>query len=76
MIPFVIDDPKMATSVRLIHFKNSPTTIQGRAYSAHALDQMQNRGFTPSVIEQTIGKSSYSTGKNPGTMVFMIVLMK
>lgn len=50
--------------------RNSPTNIQGRAYSAHALDQMQNRGFTPSIIEQTIKKGSYSAGKNPGTMVY------
>ena len=50
--------------------KISPATIQGRPYSAHALDQMQNRGFTPSVIEQTIKKGSYSAGKKPGTMTY------
>ena len=33
---------------------NQPTTIGGRDYSGHALDQMQNRGTTPSVVENTI----------------------
>lgn len=33
---------------------NQPTTIGGRDYSGHALDQMQNRGATPSVVENTI----------------------
>jgi hypothetical protein len=28
--------------------------IKGRAYSGHALDQMQNRGIPPSVVEETI----------------------
>ena len=32
------------------------TTIQNRLYSGHALDQMQNRGFVPSVVENTINK--------------------
>lgn len=34
--------------------RNSPTTIGGRQYSGHALDQMQNRGLMPSVVENTI----------------------
>jgi len=31
---------------------------------------MQNRGFTPSVIEHTIKNGSHSIGKNPGTMAY------
>lgn len=34
--------------------RNNPTIIQERKYSAHALDQMQNLGIPPSVVEQTI----------------------
>ncbi|MCW5746787.1 MAG: DUF4258 domain-containing protein [Alphaproteobacteria bacterium] len=34
--------------------RNSATTIGGRQYSGHALDQMQNRGIMPSVVENTI----------------------
>jgi hypothetical protein len=34
--------------------RNSPANILGRDYSAHALDQMQNRGIMPSVVENTI----------------------
>jgi RHS repeat-associated protein len=33
---------------------NTPTVINGRAYSGHALDQMQGRGLVPSVVENTI----------------------
>ena len=38
--------------------RNKPTTINGRDYSGHSLDQMQNRGVMPSVVENTI-----NTGK-------------
>ncbi|MCC9395810.1 DUF4258 domain-containing protein, partial [Enterobacter hormaechei subsp. steigerwaltii] len=48
--------------------------INGRQYSGHALDRMQDRGIMPSVIENTIqtgqqigikdGKTSYYDSKN------------
>jgi len=34
--------------------QNVRTVINGREYSGHALDQMQGRGFVPSVVEDTI----------------------
>lgn len=34
--------------------RNQPAIIRGMEYSGHALDQMQNRGFVPSLIENTI----------------------
>ena len=33
---------------------NAPTTIGGRQYSGHAIDQMQARGVPPSAVENTI----------------------
>ncbi|MBX9681577.1 MAG: SEC-C domain-containing protein [Gemmataceae bacterium] len=33
---------------------NAPTTINGRPYAGHAIDQMQARGIPPSVVENTI----------------------
>lgn len=36
---------------------NQPTTIYGRGYTMHALDRMQERGLTPTVIEATINQS-------------------
>jgi RHS repeat-associated protein len=42
--------------------RNEATEIGGRQYSAHALDQMQNRGVVPSVVENTISTGSkYAT---------------
>ncbi|WP_260466945.1 hemagglutinin repeat-containing protein [Enterobacter cloacae] len=34
--------------------RNQPATISNREYSGHALDRMQDRGVTPSVVENTI----------------------
>jgi len=34
--------------------RNAPESIAGRDYTGHALDQIQNRGLTPSVVENTI----------------------
>ncbi|MFI7974628.1 VENN motif pre-toxin domain-containing protein, partial [Serratia marcescens] len=34
--------------------RNQPGTIRNREYSGHALDRMQDRGITPSVVENTI----------------------
>lgn len=50
--------------------RNKPAIIKGRSYSSHALDQMQNRGFMPSVIEETILKGSRSVGKHQNTIVY------
>ncbi|MDE3046642.1 MAG: DUF4258 domain-containing protein [Verrucomicrobiota bacterium] len=36
--------------------RNSVTDIEGRLYRGHALDQMQNRGIPPSIVEQAIQK--------------------
>jgi len=52
------------------YVRNKPVNIQGRAYSGHALDQMQNRGFNPSVIEETIQNGASIPNKVVGRMQF------
>lgn len=49
--------------------RNQATTINGRRFSGHALDQMQNRGVTPAVVENTIQQGQpFATA--PGTSGF------
>ncbi|WP_095834048.1 DUF4258 domain-containing protein [Brenneria goodwinii] len=48
--------------------RNQPGTISNREYSGHALDRMQDRGITPSVVENTI-KNGKSTPSRSGTTV-------
>jgi len=46
---------------------NLPATINGIDYSGHALDQMQGRGFMPSVVENTLQVGTPFPGNLPGT---------
>ncbi len=46
--------------------RNVDTVIAGRNYGGHALDQMQNRGLTPRVVENTIQKGVLSDDPIPG----------
>ncbi|HKV23101.1 MAG TPA: RHS repeat-associated core domain-containing protein [Candidatus Acidoferrum sp.] len=46
---------------------NAPATILGREYSGHALDRMQGRGLTPTVVEEIIASGTESAGTEPGT---------
>lgn len=49
---------------------NSPAVINGQSYSGHALDQMQGRGLTPSVVQDVINNPVRTTlGNTPGTTV-------
>lgn len=50
---------------------NQPATIGGRDYSGHALDQMRNRGVTPSVVENTISSGTRVPGNTPGTFEYV-----
>ncbi|GAA5264102.1 hypothetical protein ACOSOMT5_P0522 [Acidiphilium sp. MT5] len=43
-----LENPKYQPS------RNTPATINGREFSGHALDQMQNRGIPPSAVENAI----------------------
>ena len=46
---------------------NSPATIAGREYSGHALDRMQGRGLTPSVVDEAIQYGVSTPGSRLGT---------
>ena len=48
---------------------NSPATISGREYSGHALDRMQQRGLTPSMVESVIQNGIKSIGNLPNRIV-------
>lgn len=47
--------------------RNNPTNIDGRNYSGHALDRMQDRGIMPSVVKDTIKHGSQTVGKKSTT---------
>lgn len=51
--------------------RNLPKTIDGRKYSGHALDQMQNRGVPPSVVEDALRPENLvGPGNRPDTLVY------
>jgi len=51
--------------------RNKATTIGNREYTGHALDQMQNRGLTPTVVEDTISSRNYvGPGNRPNTKIY------
>jgi filamentous hemagglutinin len=47
--------------------RNLPGVVNGREFSGHAFDRMQERGFTPTMIELTIRYGITSEGNIPGT---------
>ena len=48
---------------------NEPTTIGGRKYTDHALDEMRREGFVPSVVESALNSVDKYPGIKPGRMV-------
>jgi hypothetical protein len=50
--------------------RNIPATIQRRLYTRHALDQMQNRGLFPSVVEDTIKTGRMISSKKNSNIIF------
>ncbi|NLD99661.1 MAG: DUF4258 domain-containing protein, partial [Fibrobacter sp.] len=55
---------------------NSPTSIGGRNFTGHALDQMQARGIMPSVVENAILTGAKSAGNTAGTTVHIVEEVK
>ncbi|MEU9001145.1 polymorphic toxin-type HINT domain-containing protein [Streptomyces sp. NPDC048551] len=49
---------------------NEPATIAGRDYTGHAIDRLQERGLTPSVVENTIRVGERMPGKVAGTTAY------
>jgi hypothetical protein len=50
--------------------RNESTIINGRKYTGHALDRMQDRGLMPSVIENTINTGCISPADFPGGLEY------
>jgi hypothetical protein len=55
---------------------NAPAIINGRPYIGHALDRMQQRGLTPSMIEHVIKNGAASPGNKPSRWVHFDPLNK
>jgi hypothetical protein len=49
--------------------RNAPGEVGGRQYSGHAFDQMQNRGLTPSVVDDAIA-AGVAEPAGPGTTAY------
>jgi RHS repeat-associated protein len=56
--------------LEVISGTNSPSTINGRTFTGHALDQMQGRGIMPSVVENTIKNGVATAGNTIGTFAY------
>jgi uncharacterized protein DUF4258 len=50
--------------------RNIVTNIDGRLYRGHALDQMQNRGIPPSVVEETLRNGKQVKTPSLGTVEY------
>jgi len=48
--------------LKVVSETNTSQIIAGREYSGHALDRMQRRGLTPSVVENTIESGTSMSG--------------
>ncbi|WP_429072676.1 DUF637 domain-containing protein [Aeromonas veronii] len=49
---------------------NSPSIIDARNYSGHALDRMQKQGITPTVVDNVMKPENAILGKRPGTTAY------
>ncbi len=54
--------------------RNETAVIYGRKYTGHALDRMQDRGFMPSIIENTISEGQALPGSFAGTLEYYTTL--
>ena len=55
--------------INVIPGTNKPTTISGRKYTGQALDRMQERGLTPTVIEDTISRGTPTPSRGGTTVI-------
>jgi hypothetical protein len=61
---------RKGSPLKIMDGTNPPSNIGGRDYTGHSLDQMQGRGLTPSVVENTIQSGQAIPGKIPGTTAY------
>jgi filamentous hemagglutinin len=61
---------KGESNVKKFLEKRKPTEIYGRKYSGHAIERMQERGFTPTVIEHIIKTGIKFIKNEPGKLGF------
>lgn len=54
---------------RISPTRNTPGAVDGTDYAGHVFDRMQDRGLTPSVIQNTI-ENGVPTPSRGGTTVF------
>ncbi len=50
--------------------RNPPEIINGRSYSGHAIDRMQERGLTPTLVDNTLKTATPVKGKVDGTIAY------
>ena len=50
--------------------RTTPGNIGGRDFSGHAFDRMQERGFTPTVVENAIQSETRTPGAKPNTFQY------
>ena len=56
--------------------RNTADAINGRSYSGHALDRMQERGYTPSVIDNAIRNGRSCPDPSRGTTTYTDIANK
>lgn len=56
--------------IKILHGTNESAVIDGILYSGHALDRMQQRGFTPSVVKHIIETGERSLAKHGRVKIY------
>lgn len=55
--------------MNVVRGTNVPASINGQQYTGHALDQMQARGLTPSMVEEVLKNGARTAGRD-GASIF------
>ncbi|WP_088744270.1 RHS repeat-associated core domain-containing protein [Cobetia sp. QF-1] len=49
--------------------RNAPEVIDDKSYSGHAIDRMQERGYTPTVVDSAVNNGVTTSGNKPNTLL-------
>lgn len=60
---------RLRSPIEIDRGANSPANINGRRYSGHALDRLQGRGLSPSVVENAV-RPEHLVGTNGGVHIY------